>query len=60
MRLLTTGRSHAEIASHLFISEQTAKTHVRRVLNKQKLRDRGHAVDFGYENGVIVSGRHRP
>jgi DNA-binding NarL/FixJ family response regulator len=60
LRLLTAGRSNAEIASYLFISEQTAKTHVRRVLNKLKLRDRVHAVVFGYENGVVVPGRHRP
>ncbi|WP_306216197.1 LuxR C-terminal-related transcriptional regulator [Actinoplanes sp. RD1] len=57
LRLLVTGRSNAEIASFLFISEQTAKTHVRRVLNKLKLRDRVHAVVFGYENGVVVAGR---
>jgi DNA-binding NarL/FixJ family response regulator len=60
LRLLSTGRSNAEIASHLFISDQTAKTHVRRVLNKLKLRDRVHAVVFGYENGVVVPGQRRP
>lgn len=49
---IATGRSNAEIAEALFISEETVKTHVRRVLQKLELRDRAQAVVYAYENGV--------
>lgn len=50
---IATGRSNQEIAGVLFISEETVKTHVRRVLQKLQLRDRVQAVVFAYENGVV-------
>lgn len=50
---VATGRSNAEIATALFISEETVKTHVRRVLQKLSLRDRAQVVVFAYENGVV-------
>ncbi|MEJ6550581.1 response regulator transcription factor [Corynebacterium sp. USCH3] len=50
---IATGRSNAEIAAALFISEETVKTHVRNVLQKLQLRDRAQVVVFAYENGVV-------
>lgn len=50
---IATGRSNAEIATALFISEETVKTHVRRVLQKLALRDRAQVVVYAYENGVV-------
>lgn len=50
---VATGRSNAEIATALFISEETVKTHVRRVLQKLGLRDRAQVVVYAYENGVV-------
>lgn len=50
---VATGRSNAEIALELFISEETVKTHVRRFLQKLSLRDRARVVVYAYENGVV-------
>lgn len=50
---VSTGRSNAEIAEVLFISEETVKTHVRRVLQKLRLRDRAQVVVYAFENGVV-------
>ncbi len=53
LALLARGRSNAEIASQLVITEHTVKTHVGNVLMKLGLRDRIHAVIFAYEHGII-------
>jgi DNA-binding NarL/FixJ family response regulator len=57
LKLLGRGRSNAEIAAELFITEATAKTHVGRVLMKLGLRDRTQAVVFAYEAGIVRAGR---
>jgi len=53
---LARGRSNAEIAGDLFLSEATVKTHVAAVLRKLELRDRTQAVIWAYENGVVRPG----
>jgi DNA-binding NarL/FixJ family response regulator len=50
------GRSNAEIAELLAVSEATVKTHVGRILTKLALRDRVQVVVFGYESGIIRPG----
>ncbi|MCD0448964.1 response regulator transcription factor [Actinocorallia sp. API 0066] len=52
LRLISRGMSNAEIATELFLAEQTVKTHVGHVLTKLGLRDRTQAVVFAYENGI--------
>jgi DNA-binding NarL/FixJ family response regulator len=54
--LIATGRSNAEIGKALFMAEQTAKTHVSRIMTKLQLRDRIHAVMLAYDTGLVTPG----
>jgi len=50
------GRSNAEIAQSLVVSEATVKTHVGRILTKLSVRDRVQVVVFAYEAGIVRPG----
>jgi DNA-binding NarL/FixJ family response regulator len=56
LRLLARGLSNAEIATNLYLSDTTVKSHVARILAKLNLRDRVQTVVFAYESGVIRPG----
>jgi DNA-binding NarL/FixJ family response regulator len=47
------GKSNKEIASALYITEKTVKTHVSNVLSKLHLQDRTQAALFAVKNGLI-------
>jgi DNA-binding NarL/FixJ family response regulator len=51
--LIATGMSNAEIAGALFITTETVKTYVSRILAKLELRDRVQAVVFAYQEGLV-------
>lgn len=56
LRHVAQGCSNSEIATALYLSPGTVKTHVSRILTKLDLRDRVHAVVFAYESGLIRPG----
>lgn len=47
------GRSNSEIGRSLFLSEDTVKTHARRLFKKLGAVDRAHAVALGYRWGLV-------
>lgn len=58
--LVAGGRSNAEIAAALFLSEATIKSHISRILTKLALRDRVQIVIYAYEHGILRPGRASP
>ena len=56
LELIARGRSNADVAAALFVSEATVKTHVNRIFMKLGVRDRAQAVVAAYESGLIRPG----
>jgi DNA-binding NarL/FixJ family response regulator len=52
LRLIADGLSNKEIASKLFLTEATVKTHVNHVFAKTKSRDRAQAVAYAHRHGL--------
>ena len=55
-RLVAQGKSNAEIAAALFLSEATVKSHVARILAKLGLRDRVQIAIYAYEHAIVRPG----
>ncbi len=56
LRLVAQGRTNAEIARELFVTDATVKTHVARMLGKLEARDRIQAIVMAYEGGFVRPG----
>ena len=56
MCLVAAGLSNDEVATRLFVSPLTAKTHVSRILAKLAARDRAQLVVMAYESGLVTPG----
>ncbi|MCI2238764.1 response regulator transcription factor [Kineococcus sp. TRM81007] len=50
---MSRGRSNAEIGRELFLSEDTVKTHARRLFRKLEAADRAQAVAVGFRWGLV-------
>jgi DNA-binding NarL/FixJ family response regulator len=50
---MANGKSNAEIGRDLFVSEDTVKTHARRLFRKLGARDRAHAVASAFRAGLV-------
>ncbi|WP_279307887.1 response regulator transcription factor [Mumia quercus] len=53
LTLVARGRSNREIATSLFVSEATVKTHLGHVYEKLGVKDRAAAVATAYERGLL-------
>jgi DNA-binding NarL/FixJ family response regulator len=56
LRAVATGQSNDEIATKLYLSPATVKTHLARIFAKLHLRDRAQAVVLAYEAGLVRVG----
>lgn len=52
LRLIAAGLSNSEIASQLYVSEVTVKTHVNRIFTKTGSRDRSQAIVYAHRRGL--------
>ena len=53
---IASGKSNADIAATLFISEKTVKTHITNILSKLHLSDRTQAAVLAWQRGVVKRG----
>jgi DNA-binding NarL/FixJ family response regulator len=57
VRLMAEGMSNRQIATTLFVTEATVKTHVNNVFSKLHVNDRAAAVAWAFRSGVATTGR---
>jgi DNA-binding NarL/FixJ family response regulator len=50
---MSRGKTNNEIGRELFLSEDTVKTHARRLFRKLGVNDRAQAVALGFRSGLV-------
>jgi DNA-binding NarL/FixJ family response regulator len=60
LHLIAAGRSNAEIAQDLYISDTTVKTHVTHIFQKLNVRDRVQLVVLAYQTGILETDAAQP
>ncbi|MDD4875832.1 MAG: response regulator transcription factor [Dehalococcoidales bacterium] len=53
LQLVAQGASNKEIATRCFVSETTAKAHLRRILEKLKVKNRAQAAALAVSHGLL-------
>lgn len=53
---IAAGESNAEIATALYVSEATVKTHINHIFGKTGLRDRAQLVGYAFRTGLASPG----
>lgn len=54
LRGMSEGKTNGQIGKDLFLSEDTIKTHARRLFRKLQAQDRAEAVARGFRRGLVV------
>ena len=53
LRLVAKGTTNRDIATELFLSEATVKTHLLHIYAKMAVADRAAAVAVGFQRGLL-------
>ena len=53
LRGMSQGKSNGQIGRELYLSEDTVKTHARRLFRKLGVKDRAEAVAHGFRQGLV-------
>jgi len=53
LRLVMVGNRNQDVAHHLFISVETVKTHMKRIMEKLSASDRTHAITIAAQRGIL-------
>lgn len=56
LHLIADGLENQAVASELYVSVETVRTHVKNILRKLRARDRTHAVSLAYQSGLLSGG----
>ena len=54
LRGMSQGKSNSQIGRDLYLSEDTIKTHARRLFRKLDVHDRAQAVALGFRRGLVT------
>jgi DNA-binding CsgD family transcriptional regulator len=60
LRCVALGDSNDEIAARLFVTADTVKTHVRRLLSVLGAKNRTHAVSLAFKYGILAYKQELP